>query len=158
MQKQISSTTILIVLIASLFGFEVYKYVKQPTINPDMPIVKYDETMLELGKKYGPVVTGTLGDSWVAQGEAVRRGGTMSDAMTKLHKDWQSAREAVFMAKIAPELNKTLPVGTEPNTPEQREAIANKMMSIGAGLKQDAKATRRYSKIVSEEYEGSSKW
>jgi hypothetical protein len=114
--------------------------------------------MMELGKKYGPVVTGTCGDSWIAQGEAVRRGGTVADAMKKLQEDWQKAREAVFMAKVAPELLKTLPAGTEPTTPEQREAFALKMQSIGAGLKEDSKATRRYAKLVSEEYPGSDKW
>jgi hypothetical protein len=88
-----------------------------------------------LGRAYIPAIASAYGDAWQAAGGAVAEGKSISEARQVFQLSLGSARKRDFARMVAPALERVLPEGAEPETPEKRAEVAKLFRDFGAGLK-----------------------
>jgi hypothetical protein len=88
------------------------------------------------GRAYGGDLAHTYADALNAAAQAIRGGGSLAEAQTKLKADWAAAYTKAFAARCGAALVAIVPEGQEPSTPAQRQAFAALLEQIARGAKE----------------------
>jgi hypothetical protein len=135
-------------VIRQVMAFKTHRVVVRPPAPPPAPpppVPGPDEDMTPnvveasfpaMLRKYRREIGKAYADQWDAAADALEKGATVKDALSKGVARGLQSRENAFSAILKPELNKVLPGGTEPADPSLRKRVVEQWHAIASTLRE----------------------